>query len=144
MTTESHVSTGVPEVRDELIRKTVEYAAQLQERIERGTVDQAIAAGQCRALWFVTSGLVGDDVSELLSQQAAAAGPGPIKRFFAGSGRVLLLAYLPDTAGYVLQDVSPADGSRKLLKSSKSDVGIREAEIAELVKGLVGKGFVAL
>jgi hypothetical protein len=144
MTTETHIHSGVPEIRDELIRKTVEYAAQLQERIERGTVDLAIAAAMGRAMWFITSGLVGDDVSELLAQQAAAAGPGPIKRFYAGNGRVLLLAYLPDTPGYVLQEISPATGARTVLKRSKADVGVRETETAALVAGLTAKGFVAL
>lgn len=144
MTTATHTPTGVPEVRDELIRKTVDFAAQLQERLERHTVDPLVAAVQCSALWFVTAGLVDDETSSLLAQQADAIGKRPIKRFFAGNGRVLLVAYLPDAPGYVLQEVKPADGSRTVLKRSAADAGEREAEVAALVAGLAAKGFVAL
>lgn len=136
--------TGVPDTREELIRKTVDFASRLQERIERGTVDTAIAAAQCRALWYVTSGLLDDETSGLLSLQGSSVGPGPIKRFFAGDNKVLLLAYLPDSPGWVLQSVSPADGSRTLLKRSTADIGDREQEIATLTAGLLARGLMAL
>lgn len=136
--------TGVPDTREELIRKTVDFASRLQERIERGTVDTAIAAAQCRALWYVTSGLLDDETSGLLSLQGSSVGPGPIKRFFAGDGKVLLLAYLPDSPGWVLQSINPTDGSRTLLKRSGADIGDREHEIVTLTAGLLARGLLAL
>lgn len=144
MTARHHPDTGAPEVRDELIRKTVDFMTMLQWRLEKNAVDPLIAATQCRALWAVTSGLVGDDISSLLAQQADAIGPRPIKRFFVARGKLLLLAYLPDQAGFILQSISTVDGSRTKLKSSPADAGAREAEIEALVAGLATSGFVAL
>lgn len=131
----------VPEVRDELIRKTVEFMVRLQEQFDHKTIDPAIAAAQCKALWHVTSGLVSEDISALLAQQADAIGPRPVKRFFAGHGKVLLLAFLPEGCGYVLQKISPQDGSRTQVKRSDSEVGFREQEIADLTDALKRQGY---
>lgn len=131
----------VPNPRDELIRKTVEFMVQLQERLDRQMIDPVVASVQCAAVWQVTAGLVDGETSELLSSQANLVGPRPVKRYFAGHGKVLLLAYLPAGDGYVLQQISTETAERKILKRSDSQVGEREQEIATLVDLLKTQGY---
>lgn len=133
------IKDTVPTVREELIRKTVEFMIAASEK--PGCADPVIAAAQAKALWTVTAGLVDSETSELLAAHADSIGQQSIKRYFAGNGNVLMLAYLPSGNGYVLQKIDPADGSARVLKASKAEVGFREQEMADLIDGLKRTGY---
>lgn len=132
----------IPTVREELIRKTVEFMIAASEK--PGCADPVIAAAQAKALWTVTAGLVDSETSELLAAHADSIGQQPIKRYFAGNGNVLMLAYLPSGNGYVLKKIDPTDGSARVLKASKAEVGFREQEMSDLVDGLLRAGYRAI
>lgn len=132
-----------PTTAEELVRKTIEFMADLEEKRLQGLADPVIASAVAKALWTVTSGLVGD-LSQLLAQQADEIGPQPIKRVFVGAGKVLRLAYLPSGSGYLLQQVDPVTGQSTLMKRSDAQGAERAREIAALVSGLKTKGFTAL
>lgn len=133
------IKDTIPTVREELIRKTVEFMIAATEK--PGNTDPVIAAAQAKALWTVTAGLVDGETSELLAAHADSVGRHPIKRYFAGKGGVLVLAYMPDGNGYALQKIDPADGLARVLKASKAEVGFREQEMSDLVDGLLRAGY---
>ena len=133
------IKDTIPTVREELIRKTVEFMIAATEK--PGYVEPVIAAAQAKALWTVTAGLVDSETSELLAAHADSIGQQPIKRYLAGKGNVLMLAYLPSGNGYVLQKIDPTDASARVLKASKAEVGLREQEMADLIDGLKRTGY---
>lgn len=137
MTTET-----IPTVREELIRKTIEFMIAAEEKGE--IADKVIAAAQAKALWTVTAGLVDNETSELLASHANTLGERPVKRYFAGKGSVLMLAHIPAGSGYVLKKINPADGLSSIVKASKSEVGFREKEMEDLVAGLLRTGYIAI
>ena len=136
------IKDTIPTVREELIRKTVEFMIAATEK--PGYVEPVIAAAQAKALWTVTAGLVDSETSELLAAHADSIGQQPIKRYLAGNGNVLMLAYMPSGNGYVLKKIDPTDGSARVLKASKAEVGFREQEMSDLIDGLLRAGYRAI
>lgn len=131
----------LPTTREELERKVLDFVTDLAHAHELGELDPVVAAAQSKAAWSITAGLIDNELSAMLAEYSDQIGPEPVKVFFVGTGKVLMLVYLPRGTGYALFSVDAATGARTLLKKASTEPGERAAELHTLSKTLIAKGF---
>lgn len=67
--------TGIPSLQDELDRKAIETAQSIQHRFNQGQLTKAQYDAATNALWYVTAGLVDNDVSAAITAMGETAAP---------------------------------------------------------------------
>lgn len=143
MTDTARITGEPPSLRDELARKAVDQLTLVMHRHSEGDVSSAEAAFVARSLWHATSGLVPEDVSQLLGQAADECEAAPRKRHFYKGGQVVTIVWKqinPDA--FIVQTRHAAGAST----STKRDCGVGgRADMQErFIAGLKHAGFIEL
>jgi hypothetical protein len=135
-------STTLPTTEQELNRKTVDFLEDLHFAMSRNDIDPLVASVQCKAVWTVTAGLVDNDISGMLTETASMLGAQPVKIFFAGHGKLRLLAYPARGAGFVLLEIDATSNAKSVLIKSATDGNERAQALAKTIEALKAKGYV--
>lgn len=130
----------IPSVKEELERKTVDLLLELVHRSETLRIDPSDAGHIAKALWTVTSGLVSSDVSGMCASAANAAKPRIMTMRFIGRGNIMVIMWLADTAGYVINTWNTTT-LVKVSKVVRTEIGPREPELEKLFSLLVKSGY---
>jgi hypothetical protein len=135
-----HTDEPIPTVREELERKTVELLESLLTKLDQKRLDQLDVRQVAGALWTVTSGLVGKDVSDLCSQ---AAGMGAIRinrHTYIGKGKAIQIVWLSEKNGYWISKTDTVTLESKTTRV-ETEIGFREDEMKNLFGALTRSGY---
>ena len=135
---------ALPTVREELERKTVEYLESQVHRADQSRLEKRDLFVIGKALWNITSGLVGNDVAELCSAVADAGKTPALTRRFVGKGKVILIAWNADGHGFVGQSINADTLQSNTFITSKAQVGEREEELKTLFGALSKSGYMEI
>jgi hypothetical protein len=144
------IEREIPDISDELNRKTVDELKDLTIKKNNRDVTDTQYALAVRSLWQATSGLVSEDVAKIFN---AIDGEASKNKDFATyslikGGKVALIKHLLNGCKYVFMLYDENGKRLKLTKKdfSKEDNGAEMCinKVAELVEGLKRKKFIYL
>lgn len=137
------MTTELPNIADELERKTTETLLHIAARREAGELDERAAHLQAKAVWYVVSGLVSHDLSGMAERLTQENKDAPQRRHFVSADHTkspLILGFVPGTA-YSLTKINPASGERTVLKRGRVD---SQSEIEAIAARLISGGYIEL
>lgn len=138
------IEEEIPSVREELERKTVDVLTSLVYRCRENRLDKSTLGAIATALWNATSGLVGNEVSEICVKVASEGLARPMTRNFIAKGEVLTVIWNADKAGYIIFSRNATTLERHVLSRKNTEIGHREAELSKLFNALVAKGYLEI
>lgn len=135
------IDPTLPTTKQELDRKVLDFVEKINDDLALKSIDPAIAAAQCRAVWQVTAGLVDNELSTALSMSAEQIGQPSMKIVFTGHGKVRVLVYPPLSPGLFLLEIDPTTSQRTVLVKKSAEGSSRAAMLDAIVSDLIAKGY---
>lgn len=134
---------NIPTAKEELERKTIEFLEAQVHRSESGRLAKEDLALLGRSLWTVTSGLVDAGVLDLCALVGKGARARNVFRRYVGQGKVITVAWAPDSAGFAVISIN-ATTLEKTIRKAPAEIGEREAQIETLIANLARAGYVEI
>jgi hypothetical protein len=136
-------ASAPPSVTEELNRKVIETLEFFVHQHDSLRLEDRELYAVGRALDLVTSGLTDKGVKALVHEVCK---PSPaMKRHFVGKGVVRTILWAPAGSGYLISTRDATTGQRVGAPiQRKSEVGVRETELANLFSTLVKSGYTEL
>jgi len=132
----------IPDVREELERKTLDELVRLTHCVQEGRLEEGEFSLIAKSMWAITSGLVPTESAELVAQ-AADEYPIPThKAHFLKDGTVYTFAWNPEKDDYVL--VKRAVGQKPVSHLVKADRDARGGTFDKVFANLLNASWTRL
>lgn len=134
----------IPTVKQELERKTIDVLTTLVSKMESGRLDSGAMSMIGKEIWNITSGLVSDDISEMVCHVAMSANEKPLTRIFLKSPVILKIRWYADKAGYVVLGYDTNTQAQRMVRTMNTEIGLREPELAKFFESLTKAGYIEI